>query len=114
MEDSWKSGFDPDLRPSAQRKEDRLVYNRHKVRKHALKKLGLTSLDEARMMVEQGFSCAICSRPFSKMPNIDHDHKTGKVRGLLCGRCNSMLGFAKDRVKTLKAAIRYLIKSRKT
>jgi hypothetical protein len=40
--------------------------------------------------------------------NIDHDHQTGKVRGLLCGFCNSLLGYAKDDPATLESAIRYL------
>lgn len=39
---------------------------------------------------------------------IDHNHETGQARGLLCHHCNSMLGFAKDNVETLKRAIDYL------
>lgn len=60
--------------------------------------------------------CAICRRHESELPSsrkygqlcIDHNHKTGKVRGLLCGNCNGLLGFADDHPERLEEAIRYL------
>jgi len=39
---------------------------------------------------------------------MDHDHKTGFIRGLLCHQCNVMLGAARDNVAVLASAIRYL------
>ena len=39
---------------------------------------------------------------------IDHDHETGKVRGLLCLQCNTALGLLKDNPKVLKKALKYL------
>ena len=67
------------------------------------------------MMAAQGSMCAICGLPPSgKGPNavlhIDHDHKTGKVRGLLCQACNRGLGFFRDARDRLTAAIEYLCK----
>ena len=62
---------------------------------------GIT-LDQCKAILKaQHGVCAICNRPESKKRRdgsvfdlaIDHDHKTGKVRGLLCARCNSMLGW---------------------
>lgn len=79
------------------------------------KKYGITAADLASMLQLQEHRCAICKAPFSAPgadrwtgPNVDHDHATGVVRGLLCGMCNNMLGHAKDSVETLQAAIGYL------
>jgi hypothetical protein len=69
---------------------------------------GLT-LDELQARIAHaGGNCEICRQPFSGSPFIDHDHETGRVRGLLCPHCNSVLGFAKDSVAVLAAAIQYL------
>lgn len=58
--------------------------------------------------------CDICGREPDgrwKQLNIDHCHKTGKFRGLLCFRCNRAIGYFDDNPKTLKAAIAYLKKN---
>lgn len=67
------------------------------------------------MMEEQDGKCAICGtdKAYSgggdnRRLAIDHCHTSGKVRGLLCGNCNRMLGLAKDSTETLKNAIKYL------
>ena|ERR1035437_811766 len=49
--------------------------------------------------------CGICQR---KAEQIDHDHKTGKVRGALCQRCNLGLGFFQDGTILLEKALRYI------
>lgn len=56
--------------------------------------------------------CAICRQDFQKdrVGQIDHDHKTGQVRGLLCLHCNLLLGHAKDQPNILRAALTYLEK----
>ena len=51
-------------------------------------------------------SCQICGG--KQRLSIDHDHKTGLVRGLLCSPCNAGLGFFKDNIKTMENAIKYL------
>lgn len=56
---------------------------------------GITSEDKERMRMEQEGKCAICgNKPYvgGKDLHVDHCHKTGKVRGLLCARCNWYLG----------------------
>lgn len=50
--------------------------------------------------------CAICKRP--KKLNVDHDHKTGEIRGLLCSRCNLGLASFGDSIEGLEKAIDYL------
>jgi hypothetical protein len=60
----------------------------------------------ASMRAKQGGRCAICNSDFSLC--VDHNHKTGFVRGLLCRRCNMMLGHLNDDVAALERAIQYL------
>ena len=63
----------------------------------------------------QNNACAICKISLDeneKRAYIDHDHDTGKVRGLLCSHCNSGLGFFKDNLDSLENAKNYLIKSK--
>ncbi len=74
---------------------------------------GLTVEQYDFMLREQGFSCAICGIAKNTgrgMFSIDHCHTTGQVRGLLCNKCNSILGYAGDRVAVLEKAISYLQK----
>lgn len=63
------------------------------------------------MLEAQGARCAIChtDKPGGRgcFP-VDHDHATGKVRGLLCDNCNNMLGRAKDNPATLRQGANYL------
>jgi hypothetical protein len=75
---------------------------------------GLTEAAFAQMLLDQNGCCAICSRTFDTSgpklakPCVDHCHATGRIRALLCTRCNSTVGFADDNVETLRSAIAYL------
>lgn len=60
-----------------------------------------------QMLVEQSGRCKICSIPLKRF-HVDHDHASGKVRGLLCGPCNMTLGLVKESVPTLQGMIQYL------
>jgi hypothetical protein len=61
------------------------------------------------MIEAQGGLCAICAGPLDR-PHVDHDHETGKVRGILCFNCNAGLGKFKDSVEIADAATEYLRK----
>jgi len=54
--------------------------------------------------------CDICGSPFTKMnkPQKDHDHKTGKWRGILCTRCNTTIGAFEDNEELMQQAISYV------
>ena len=70
---------------------------------------GLTIAEYDELLVRQDGKCAICKLPPDKKRLcIDHDHKTGKVRGLLCDRCNLLLGRVYDDCSILSSAIEYL------
>jgi hypothetical protein len=77
------------------------------------KRYGTTS-DAVHAEYERlGGNCAICSEPLEREQlHVDHDHATGKFRGILCAKCNSGLGMFRDDVDFLRAAIRYLEQSK--
>lgn len=79
-------------------------------RRHLREKYGLTEDRFVDMLARQDGRCAICRRDdhASKNWHIDHCHATGRVRGILCFRCNALLGNAMDKIATLRAAISYL------
>lgn len=68
------------------------------------------SLTEYRdLLTEQKDKCAGCLEPFGEhTPRVDHDHQTGKVRGLLHSKCNSTLGFVDDDPDKLESLAEYL------
>jgi hypothetical protein len=76
-------------------------------------------IDEAEwwlMLEAQEWACLICSRPWSKDDpfqhwHVDHNHETGKVRGILCTHCNLGLGHFRDNPQYLKQAAVYLANS---
>lgn len=81
-------------------------------RKCSLKRLYGISIDQYnQMFAAQGGCCAICKETterHSKFWHVDHCHGTKRVRGILCARCNTMLGHARDNASILQGAIDYL------
>jgi hypothetical protein len=82
-----------------------------------LRTFGITQEQYEEMFRRQNGRCGICQKRHKPYKNgkgkvrnlsVDHDHETGKVRGLLCNRCNMALGMLGDTQDGLKAALRYL------
>lgn len=83
-------------------------------RKSDLRKYGLTLKCYEKMEKKQKGLCLICKgeEPSKKKKLVvDHCHSTGKVRGLLCSKCNQGLGYFMDDIQSLKIAIKYLKKN---
>lgn len=106
--------------PERAREADRRSYERNaervrqqKLDEHLRRKYGLERADFDRMVAEQNNRCRICQREpggngHHARLHVDHDHVTSRVRGLLCGNCNTMIGLAGDDPKILLAAAEYL------
>lgn len=91
---------------------------------HLRRKFGITLEQYNAMLAEQGGVCAICGDPPTIQSGIskghkqgrqtkprlvvDHDHATGKIRGLLCIPCNRGIGFLKDDPVIVRFALKYL------
>lgn len=86
--------------------------NREKRHAQNIKQFGITPEQYSNLYVSQKTVCAICLKPsFKKKLAVDHDHKTGKVRGLLCDLCNRGIGMLGESTLRLKLAIKYLDKN---
>jgi hypothetical protein len=81
---------------------------------------GITVTEYNEILLSQQGVCAICSKPETSIDHrtkqirnlaVDHCHSSGKVRGLLCSRCNVAMGQLKDDITVLQSAISYLQRS---
>lgn len=79
-----------------------------------LKQYGITTKQYDERLKAQKNRCAICKLDCSsgRKLAVDHDHATGEVRGLLCGKCNRAIGLMSDDIDRFIAAARYLHESR--
>lgn len=98
----------PEYVKQYKRKNRRVAYLQESARKY-----GITPAWFEQQMREQGDACATCAKLFDwddkqTKPHIDHCHATGKVRGLLCNRCNSILGLVADSPERLLSLAEYL------
>jgi Recombination endonuclease VII len=73
---------------------------------HLKRKYGLTLEAFDELLASQGGGCAICGRP--EPDNVDHDHETGRVRGILCFTCNVAIGLIGEDEERLNGALSYL------
>jgi len=74
------------------------------------KRYRLTLQQYEAMHVAQEGRCLICDKRSNRL-EVDHDHTTGRVRGLLCGNCNKAIGLLGECTTNLDRAIDYLVRS---
>ena len=112
------------ISPSARtRKNKRQAYKRHRrdswLLSQQVARYGLTAEMFYEMLERQGGVCAICGKPETKTRknseyvdrlSVEHDHRTNAVRGLVCCRCNSIMGFVDDDMNLLLRVVEYLRK----
>lgn len=90
-------------------------YNRYESEQtHYLKyRYGITLEDYDRMLLEQDGKCAVCGTTDTRNGkgrfDIDHNHETGQVRGLLCGKCNRGIGMLDDSIDRVTQVLSYLM-----
>lgn len=74
--------------------------------KSLFRRYGITRTEYNNILSKQDYSCAICGQKIRLV--LDHCHKTGNVRGILCHKCNTILGMCNDESSTLLSAVNYL------
>lgn len=82
-----------------------------KRRRYLLRTYGIDNADYDRLAAAYNFGCWICRKkpkPGKRRLSVEHDHKTGRVRGLACWSCNKLLAAARDNPETLRDAADYL------
>ena len=75
-----------------------------------LVKYGITRAQYEALLAGQDGRCGICEDQIGENLRVDHDHDTGKVRGLLCQNCNSGLGLFRENIRVMLNAIEYVTK----
>jgi hypothetical protein len=91
------------------RRQEDPLYSRRQDLRHDF---GITIEEYDKMWESQGRRCAICQRtkkPVERAFDVDHDHVTKKVRGILCSDCNKGLGYFKDDTRLMSCAAMYLM-----
>jgi len=86
------------------------IENPDKIKDRQLRRTyGITLEDYAALLDQQGGVCRLCGKPPSKKSlHVDHCHESGKIRGLLCSKCNTALGLANDSPDLLRRMAFYL------
>ena len=97
----YSKNYNDTHKESAQKRSRKRIIIRH----------GITPEQYSEIFNKQQGCCNICGKHQSEMKkalHIDHNHKTKKIRGLLCFKCNYLLGYADDNIVRLESAISYL------
>jgi len=105
-----KAWYEKNFEKISQRARIELTYEQR--RNARLKnKFGITASEYDRILGQQNFLCAVCSQhrdEFSKAFAVDHCHTTGRIRGLLCEKCNQGIGCFNDSPERIRLAVQYL------
>jgi len=108
IKDSNRAYFRDRARKWRKNNPEKVLKQSHKANlKH---RYGITPEERHRMLEQQDHRCKICGIHESNKNkfNVDHDHKTGQIRGILCRNCNQGLGFFKDDISLFVKAVTYL------
>lgn len=108
--ETLKRAETPHLEEGRQRHLNRLQSLRHADDAHRFRKYGLSVAGYQNLLAQQNGVCAICREPEreERSLSVDHDHKSGRVRSLLCGGCNKAIGFLRESPLLARAAATYL------
>ena len=91
-------------------RRNRIPYDVRLAKNRALKRTYKISVEEyENKLKEQNYCCAICNRHrdhFKRNLSVDHNHKTGKIRGLLCVICNTNVGVIEEKIKPIQAYLK--------
>lgn len=96
---------------NARQRGDHVHDNPAFLNRRMLRKYGITLEEYNVLFLKQEGKCAICGvyqKDLSKRLYVDHDHKTGIIRGLLCYKCNTGLGQFNDNIKLIENTLNYL------
>lgn len=106
----WRAANPETVRARTERQRGTRVNDPEKNRRHWLANYNLTPEEYDKLLLAQDGTCAICDETCSRYANlpVDHNHATGRLRGLLCDRCNRVLGLSGDDPDLFLAAIAYL------
>ena len=84
--------------------------------RHYRRVFGISLEDVKQLLKKQDSKCLLCNkqlsllkgRGFLNIAHVDHCHKTGKIRGILCGSCNTSLGKLGDSIEAIEKVLKYL------
>jgi len=101
---------DPADEPARREEIAKLQSLRYADDAHRFRTYGLSVPDFNRLLAQQNGVCAICREPEreERSLSVDHDHRTGRVRSLLCSGCNKAIGFLRESPLLARAAATYL------
>lgn len=92
-------------------KECHRKYPRDRMGDNLRNRYGITRQQWHAIRAKENFRCMICGaheQTLQRPLMVDHSHRNKRVRGVLCQHCNTLLGMAKDKIRVLRAAIKYL------